>query len=104
MKNNDVSGKEFYYVYVKTSPAHLGLTFLVRGADYEEYFIEEAPLSQNWSWNSISNPESVISFMGNGNIGFGINNAINKLDVNGTIHSKEVKVDMLGWSDFVFKK
>ncbi len=42
--------------------------------------------------------------MGNGNIGFGINNAINKLDVNGTIHSKEVKVDMLGWSDFVFKK
>ena len=40
----------------------------------------------------------------NGNIGIGIAHPTNKLDVNGTIHSKEVKVDMNGWSDFVFKK
>jgi len=40
----------------------------------------------------------------NGNIGIGQTNPSNKLDVNGTIHSKEVKVDMAGWSDFVFKK
>lgn len=40
----------------------------------------------------------------NGNVGIGTINPINKLDVNGTIHSKEVKVDMVGWSDFVFKK
>ncbi|KRD05428.1 hypothetical protein ASE21_20950 [Flavobacterium sp. Root901] len=39
-----------------------------------------------------------------GNVGIGITNPTNKLDVNGTIHSKEVKVDMVGWSDFVFKK
>ena len=39
-----------------------------------------------------------------GNVGIGISNPNNKLDVNGTIHSKEVKVDMNGWSDFVFKK
>jgi len=39
-----------------------------------------------------------------GNVGIGITNPQNKLDVNGTIHSKEVKVDMNGWSDFVFKK
>lgn len=38
------------------------------------------------------------------NVGIGITNPTNKLDVNGTIHSKEVKVDMNGWSDFVFKK
>ena len=31
-------------------------------------------------------------------------NPSNKLDVKGTIHSQEVKVDMTGWSDFVFKK
>ncbi|MGN7812856.1 hypothetical protein [Flavobacterium sp. 22076] len=37
-------------------------------------------------------------------VGIGISNPSNKLDVNGTIHSKEVKVDMQGWSDFVFKK
>ncbi|SDZ67122.1 hypothetical protein SAMN05444397_1191 [Flavobacterium aquidurense] len=41
---------------------------------------------------------------GGGNVGIGVFNPINKLDVNGTIHSKEVKVDMNGWSDFVFKK
>jgi len=38
------------------------------------------------------------------NMGIGVKNPQNKLDVNGTIHSKEVKVDMTGWSDFVFKK
>ena len=40
----------------------------------------------------------------NANIGIGISNPTNKLDVNGTIHSREVKVDLTGWSDFVFKK
>ena len=39
-----------------------------------------------------------------GNVGIGIINPTNKLDINGTIHSREVKVDMSGWSDFVFKK
>jgi hypothetical protein len=40
----------------------------------------------------------------NGNVGIGVVNPINKLAVNGTIHCKEVKVDMTGWPDFVFKK
>jgi hypothetical protein len=39
-----------------------------------------------------------------GNVGIGITTPKNKLDVNGTIHSKEVKVDMEGWPDFVFTK
>jgi len=47
---------------------------------------------------------SRFTIMDNGNVGIGITNPSNKLDVNGTIHSKEVKVDMTGWSDFVFKK
>jgi hypothetical protein len=45
-----------------------------------------------------------LRILGNGNVGIGVINPTNKLDVNGTIHSKEVKVDLLGWSDFVFKK
>ncbi|MBS7256728.1 hypothetical protein [Flavobacterium branchiicola] len=39
-----------------------------------------------------------------GNIGIGVSNPKNKLDVKGTVHAQEVKVDMFGWSDFVFKK
>lgn len=46
---------------------------------------------------------SQFSFM-YGKVGIGKLNPSNELDVNGTIHSKEVKVDMQGWSDFVFKK
>ncbi|WP_442845068.1 hypothetical protein [Leeuwenhoekiella sp. H156] len=38
------------------------------------------------------------------NLGIGTTNADAKLAVNGTIHSKEVKVDLNGWSDFVFEK
>ncbi|QLC67952.1 hypothetical protein LPB248_01330 [Flavobacterium sp. LPB0248] len=45
-------------------------------------------------------------FLIDGNVGIGKENPSNKLDVNGTIHSKEVKIDMSGWDwpDFVFKK
>jgi hypothetical protein len=43
-----------------------------------------------------------ISF--NGNVGIGTINPQNKLDVNGTIHSKQVNVDLNGWPDYVFKK
>jgi len=38
-----------------------------------------------------------------GNVGIGTTNPDSKLAVNGTIHSKEVKVDLTGWSDYVFK-
>ncbi|GAA3773379.1 hypothetical protein [Flavobacterium ginsengiterrae] len=45
-----------------------------------------------------------LRILGNGNVGIGVLNPKNKLDVKGVIHSQEVKVDMLNWSDFVFKK
>lgn len=38
-----------------------------------------------------------------GNVGIGTTNPDSKLAVNGKIHTKEVKVDLIGWSDFVFK-
>ncbi|SEO96476.1 hypothetical protein SAMN05444671_3866 [Flavobacterium sp. CF108] len=45
-----------------------------------------------------------LRILGNGNVGIGEISPKNKLDVKGTIHSQEVKVDMQNWSDFVFKK
>ena len=40
----------------------------------------------------------------NGNVGVGIKKPTNKLEVNGTIRSKEVKIEATDWSDFVFDK
>lgn len=38
-----------------------------------------------------------------GKVGIGTTNPDQLLSVNGTIHSKEVLVDLTGWSDYVFK-
>ena len=74
-----------------------------------EYFLK---LQTIWNENGI-NQEFIQRFNGTdykslsffyGNIGIGTSTPDSKLTVNGTIHSKEVKVDMNGWSDFVFKK
>lgn len=39
----------------------------------------------------------------NGNMGIGKKNPKDKLEVNGQIHAKSVKVDLKEWADYVFK-
>ena len=42
--------------------------------------------------------------LANGNLGIGTTSPDAKLAVNGNIHAKEVKVDLVGWPDYVLKK
>ncbi|HEX3007803.1 MAG TPA: hypothetical protein VHO90_09335 [Bacteroidales bacterium] len=53
--------------------------------------------------NGYSYIQKIVIAPTEGNVGIGTTNPQNKLDVNGTIHAREVKVDLNGWSDFVFQ-
>ncbi|TDQ11806.1 hypothetical protein [Pedobacter metabolipauper] len=58
--------------------------------------------------NSYNNQSDIpdqlaMSWLYNGNVGIGISNPADKLAVNGTIRSKEIKVEVANWPDFVFE-
>ncbi|SHL46819.1 hypothetical protein [Flavobacterium chilense] len=74
------------------------------GTGIGQWTIVRYPAISNYMFSLRYNSTDYFNILNNGNIGIGITNPKNKLDVNGSIHSQEVKVDMLGWSDFVFKK
>jgi hypothetical protein len=56
--------------------------------------------------NSTTKVQMMINNLGNIGIGTGSSPiaATDKLAVNGLIHTKEVKVDLVGWPDYVFEK
>jgi len=67
--------------------------------------LEQGKLLLNFEGSDgLMETEAKMTFQSNGYVGIGTTNPKNKLDVKGTIHSQEVKVDMTGWSDFVLKK
>jgi hypothetical protein len=47
--------------------------------------------------------KTFFKILNNGSVGIGTTTPDSKLAVNGTIHSKEVKVDLIGWPDYVFE-
>ncbi|WP_418498947.1 hypothetical protein [Flagellimonas sp.] len=53
-------------------------------------------------WTSFNDKK--MTMLANGNLGIGTTSPDAKLAVNGNIHAKEVKVDLVGWPDYVFKK
>ncbi|MDO6812239.1 hypothetical protein [Tenacibaculum soleae] len=66
-------------------------------------FAGQGAIGNFFKLRTIWNDNSLV-LRGDGNIGIGISNPDAKLAVNGRIHTKEVKVDMSGWPDYVFEK
>ncbi len=71
------------------------------GSDVGHYGDGVVELYQNYSGGSGQNPGKLVV---NGNMGIGTKNPDARLAVNGDIHAKEVKVDLVGWPDYVFNK
>jgi len=53
--------------------------------------------------SSVSLADAKLTVLSNGNVGIGTTAPDVALAVKGTIHTQEVKVDMSGWADYVFK-
>jgi hypothetical protein len=100
----DGPGREYYDVYIKTPAYHTGLSFLIRGADIDPFFLVAALPAVAANWNYTLSPQSFTYFSGNGNLGLGTLTPNERLSVNGKIRAKEIKVENSSWPDFVFKK
>lgn len=63
---------------------------------------------EGWQFNGSDNPSNtttanLLKIDTNGNVGIGTTTPNAKLAVNGSIHAQEVKVDLVGWPDYVFQ-
>jgi len=58
--------------------------------------------ADRFSFYNNSTATDIMVFTGDGNVGIGTTNPTYKLAVNGTVRSKEVIVENIGWPDYVF--
>ncbi|VXD10886.1 hypothetical protein [Marinoscillum sp. 108] len=100
----DPSSNSFVYLFAswdnqspsESSANNLKLTI------YSEGFFDTNAIG---TFSNAQELENVLIVQSNtGNVGIGTTSPDSKLSVNGTVHTKEVKVDLIGWSDFVFEK
>ena len=91
----------------------------IQGSDRMSMLVDEANnISEiNWGddsndrlrflynhWNGTANDKEVMTLLSDGKVGIGTATPDTELAVNGNIHAKEVKVDLVGWPDYVFEE
>lgn len=92
----------YYNSNYSQSPTLTNGPVVIAGITYDVKTGVDAKVNGNGT--SLSNPLWVNSTESNyfaGNVGLGIRKPAYKLDVNGTIRAKEIKIET-GWADFVF--
>ncbi len=72
------------------------------GSPTPDFYISQNSTIHDGNGVLVHVPEFTINTTGN--IGIGTTSPDAKLAVNGNIHTKEVKVDLTGWPDYVFEK
>ncbi|MGC4129630.1 MAG: hypothetical protein QM564_08750 [Bergeyella sp.] len=96
------------YVNIKVRSINFNSSYTSLSASGSDTSVTKLqPMTNEWNLfvGNSSQTESAeigLKVLGNGNVGIGVKNPQNKLDVNGTVHAKEVKIDLNGWADYVF--
>ncbi|BBD46996.1 Hypothetical protein PEIBARAKI_6989 [Petrimonas sp. IBARAKI] len=96
-------------VFIKIRSINITSSFVAIGGTGNDTSVNKfLPMTNEWDLYvgnpfSTSSANIVFKVKSNGNVGIGTLSPQNKLDVNGVIRAKEIKVET-GWADFVFDK
>ena len=101
--NPEIGFNYFYNAGSKTIKAGYGGVVGMSPGNGDVYIGNFSGNQSSADFGLISGYQNVIVVKQTGNVGIGTSNPTYKLAVNGTIRSKEVRVES-GWSDFVFEK